>query len=201
MIEFKSKRKKLKWVDQRRKKMNNHEYNKALRLRAEYESVKKKFEQNSGIIQPIRAVVIRLSDCAVKEGTNASLGVYGSKIAEIMSSCRIKHETDFTKEAIAEFNKQSQHVGYITAVHGENPHTIKYGISYCNDVDYQNFNNDFGKLLAMKRALSSGIELDELVRDMDFVNFTKGSKYVYIWPFTYSEQINHFIKRVSGYFK
>lgn len=181
--------------------MNNHEYNKALRLRAEYESVKTKFEQNSGIIQPIRAVVIRLSDCAVNEGVNSSLCVYGSKVAEIMSSCRIKHEMDFTKEAIAEFNKQSQHVGYITAVPGEIPHTIKYGISYCNDADYQNFNNDFGKLLAMKRALGSGVELDESACDMNFVNFTKGSMYVYVWPFTYGEQINHFIKRAFGYFK
>lgn len=181
--------------------MNNHEYNKALRLHAEYERIKKKFEQNSGIIQPIRAVVIRLSDCAVNEGTNASLCIYGSKIAEIMSSCRIKHETDFTKEAIAEFNKQSRHVGYIAAVPGEIPHTIQYGVSYCNDADYQNFNNDFGKLLAMKRALGSGVELDESADDMSFVNFTKGSKYVYVWPFTYGEQINHFIKRAFGYFK
>ena len=181
--------------------MNNHEYNKALRLHAEYESVKKKFEQNSGIIQPIRAVVIRLSDCAVNEGTNASLCVYGSKIAEIMSSCRIKHEMDFTREAVAEFNKQSRHVGYIAAVPGEIPHTIQYGVSYCNDVDYQNFNNVFGKLLAMKRALGSGVELESSVSDNDFVDFTKGSKYVYVWPFTYGEQINHFIKRAFSYFK
>ena len=181
--------------------MNNHEYNKALRLRAEYESVKKKFEQNSGIIQPIRAVVIRLSDCFVNEGANATFCVYGSRVAEIMSSCRIKNNTDFTKEAIAEFNKQSRHVGYITAVPGEIPHTIKYGISYCNDADYQNFNNDFGKLLAMKRALGSGVELNESACNMEFVNFTKGSKYVYVWPFTYGEQINHFIARSISYFK
>ena len=180
--------------------MNNHEYHKAIRMHENYLKIKEQFENNSGIIQPIRAVVIDMNKCVVRESAQAHYCLYGSKIAEIINACRVIDCGDFTDSAIEEFLKQSKVVGYIAAIKGEDG-SIQYGLSYCNDADYSQFNKEFGSMLAMKRALNRVVDLDSCNTDMEFVNFTKGSTHTYVWPITYGEQIDHFVKRARKYFK
>lgn len=179
--------------------MNNHDYKRALGLREQYLKTKEEFEKHHGIIQPIRAVVLDITDYTVPESVNARLAFLGEKISDVMVSCRQMVGEEFTASSIKEFNKLSRPVGYICSVL-KNDH-IEYGLAYCNDADFDEFKGDFGKLLAMQRAMTSGIDLAHVMLDVDYVNSTKGSHHIYLWPITYGEQIQYFVKRTHAYYK
>lgn len=177
--------------------MKQTDFAKALQMKKRYSKLKKEFERNYGIIQPIRAIVINIDE--LSKGCSTDNQVYqklARHVIKVMSSLGVERMQDkYCVGDLDGFINQSKIVGYLAA-------TTKFqGVAYCQEKDFDEFNPYFGKIMAMERALYHGCDLNEVTDDQQTCNIGDGSNFMYIWPIPYGAQVSYFLDRCKKYFK
>lgn len=177
--------------------MKQTDFAKALQLKKRYNKIRKEFDRNFGIIQPIRAIVINIDE--LSKDCSDDNQVYQKlvrRVVKIMSSLGVERMQDkYCVGDLDGFINQSKIVGYLAA-------SARFsGVAYCQEKDFDEFNPYFGKIMAMERALHNGCDLNEVTDDQETCNISSSSKYMYIWPIPYGAQVNYFLNRCKKYFK
>ena len=183
------------------------------------------FDADSGIFQPIRAIV-RIYD----RGEATLEKVIDDAMNCMNTVCMPLSGDDGEIIQRKAFEEDTATVGYLTA-RALTESAIGFGCSFCRPHDYLNFQKYRGKLLAMPARVIVDSEVDQVATmkrirrteqshgyDDEFLHAdylaVRGDRFymydicecgnkfvVYYFPIQLNEQLDHFIERCSRYFR
>ena len=186
-----------------------------------YKSLSKKFTKNFGIIQPIRAIVNTVKfdtqyPDPFKEHTRCLLAIAHDNTNWLVNADQ--------KSLHQNFKDKADVVGYFAAWYDENIHDVLISVSFCRPKDWEKFDKNFGRALAINKlddlCASYVLSKIDLYKELDsFIPSKTMDEYfefdvipaykfgdttttiVYQYMYTIREQLEYFIKRCERYYK